>query len=52
VFKALQQAPSLSLQEVHAATRLPKPSLLRILATLAGMVHRRLVTAAIGLAPS
>jgi hypothetical protein len=33
VFKALQQTPSLSLQEVHAATLLPKPSLLRILAT-------------------
>jgi IclR family mhp operon transcriptional activator len=44
VFKALQQAPSLSLQEVHASTRLPKPSLLRILATLerAGMIHRRI----------
>jgi IclR family transcriptional regulator, mhp operon transcriptional activator len=44
VFKALQQAPSLSLQEVHTATGLPKPSLLRILATLeqASMIHRRI----------
>src|SRR3954462_3804679 len=44
VFKALQQAPAMSLHEVHAATGLPKPSLLRLLATLerAGMVHRRL----------
>jgi IclR family mhp operon transcriptional activator len=44
VFKALQRAPAMSLHEVHAATGLPKPSLLRLLATLerAGMVHRRI----------
>src|SRR4051794_12225086 len=44
VLKLLQQPRPVTLQEIHAATRLPKPSLLRILATLqkAGMVYRRL----------
>jgi IclR family mhp operon transcriptional activator len=44
VLKALQGAPALSLGEVHEATALPKPTLLRILATLerAGMARRRL----------
>jgi IclR family mhp operon transcriptional activator len=44
VLKLLQAGPSATLQDVHAATGLPKPSLLRILATLehAGVVHRRI----------
>jgi IclR family mhp operon transcriptional activator len=44
VLKALQGAPGLSLGALHEATALPKPTLLRILATLerAGMVRRRL----------
>jgi IclR family mhp operon transcriptional activator len=42
VFKILQQSAALTLADIHQATNLPKPSLLRILATLenAGMVHR------------
>src|ERR1051325_1187855 len=44
VFKALQRAPTATLQDIHAATRIPKPSLLRILGTLEheGMIYRRL----------
>ena len=44
VLKLLQAGPPATLQDVHAATALPKPSLLRILATLerAGLVHRRI----------
>lgn len=44
VFKVLQQSAALTLADIHQATNLPKPSLLRILATLenAGMVHRGL----------
>lgn len=44
VFKALQGTPASTLHDLHAATGLPKPSLLRILATLerAGMAYRRL----------
>jgi IclR family mhp operon transcriptional activator len=44
VLKLVQQSPPMTLQEIHAATHLPKPSLLRTLATLqkAGMIHRRL----------
>jgi IclR family transcriptional regulator, mhp operon transcriptional activator len=44
VLKLLQAGPPATLQDVHAATALPKPTLLRILATLehAGLVHRRI----------
>jgi IclR family transcriptional regulator, mhp operon transcriptional activator len=44
VFKILQQSAALTLADIHEASDLPKPSLLRILATLeaAGMVHRGL----------
>jgi IclR family mhp operon transcriptional activator len=44
VFKALQKVPISTLNELHETTGLPKPSLLRILATLEqeGMTHRRL----------
>ncbi|NJO23942.1 MAG: helix-turn-helix domain-containing protein [Sphingomonadales bacterium] len=42
VFKTLQQSAALTLADLHEATGLPKPTLLRILVTLegAGMVHR------------
>jgi len=42
VFKILQQSAALTLADIHLATSLPKPSLLRILATLenAGVIHR------------
>lgn len=45
VIQALQASPIVSLHELHLATRIPKPSLLRILNTLehAGYVSRRLV---------
>src|SRR6267154_737550 len=45
VLEMLQAKPVSSLHDIHLATRLPKPSLLRILATLerAGVVSRRLV---------
>lgn len=41
VFKTLQQSAALTLADLHDATGLPKPTLLRILATLegAGMFH-------------
>ena len=44
VIQALQSHPIASLNEIHIATRISKPSLLRILNTLehAGMVSRRL----------
>jgi IclR family mhp operon transcriptional activator len=44
VLEVLEGNPISSLQEIHRATRLPKPSLLRILTTLeqAGRVSRRL----------
>jgi IclR family transcriptional regulator, mhp operon transcriptional activator len=44
VLKLLQAGPPAALQDLHAATGLPKPSLLRVLATLehAGLVHRRI----------
>lgn len=44
VLKVVRAKPTSTLQEVHAATGLPKPTLLRILHTLeqAGMVRRRL----------
>lgn len=44
VLEVLRASPVSSLQDVHSATRIPKPSLLRILATLerAGYVSRRL----------
>jgi IclR family mhp operon transcriptional activator len=44
VLDALRSHPTSSLQELHDATRIPKPSLLRILATLSahGLVTRRL----------
>src|SRR5262245_41907683 len=44
VLDALRSSPTSSLQELHDATRIPKPSLLRILATLSkrGLVYRRL----------
>jgi len=44
VLKALRTKAASTLQDVHAATGLPKPSLLRILRTLeqAGVVRRRL----------
>jgi IclR family transcriptional regulator, mhp operon transcriptional activator len=44
VMRILQESPIASLTELHAATRISKPSLLRILKTLeqAGMVSRRL----------
>jgi IclR family mhp operon transcriptional activator len=44
VFKALQKVPTSTLQELHHATGLAKPSILRILTTLEqeGMIHRRL----------
>lgn len=44
VLDALRSSPMASLQELHDTTRLPKPTLLRILATLiqAGLVSRRL----------
>jgi IclR family mhp operon transcriptional activator len=43
VLDALRSSPASSLQSLHDATRLPKPTLLRILATLmqAGLVSRR-----------
>jgi IclR family transcriptional regulator, mhp operon transcriptional activator len=45
VLEVLQGSPISSLQEIHRATRISKPSLLRILNTLerAGLVSRRLV---------
>jgi IclR family transcriptional regulator, mhp operon transcriptional activator len=44
VLKMVRAKPTSALHEIHAATRLPKPTLLRILRTLeqAGMVRRRL----------
>jgi IclR family mhp operon transcriptional activator len=44
VLKVVRAKPTSTLQEIHVATRLPKPTLLRILRTLeqAGMVRRRL----------
>jgi IclR family mhp operon transcriptional activator len=44
VLAVLQSNPISSLRDIHLATRIPKPSLLRILKTLerAGMVSRRL----------
>lgn len=44
VFKTLQQSAALTLADLHDATGLPKPTLLRILATLerAAMIHRGL----------
>src|SRR5262249_23674764 len=44
VIELLEANPMLSLQELHRATRISKPSLLRVLATLerAGRVSRRL----------
>ena len=46
VLQALQANPIASLHEIHLATRISKPSLLRILNTLehAGYVSRRLVS--------
>src|SRR5439155_16253740 len=45
VLQALQTNPISSLHDIHLATRISKPSLLRILNTLerAGVVSRRLV---------
>ena len=45
VLDVLRSSPTSSLQDLHEATRIPKPSLLRILATLSkrGLVYRRLV---------
>jgi IclR family mhp operon transcriptional activator len=44
VLDSLRLSPTSSLQELYDATRIPKPSLLRILATLSkrGLVYRRL----------
>jgi IclR family mhp operon transcriptional activator len=44
VLEALQANPISALQDIHAITQIPKPSLLRILNTLerAGLVSRRL----------
>jgi DNA-binding MarR family transcriptional regulator len=44
VLKMLQTSPASTLQDVHRATGIAKPSLLRILATLEreGMIRRRL----------
>lgn len=44
VLRALQEQPISSLQDIHYRTKIPKPSLLRILHTLgqAGLVSRRL----------
>jgi IclR family mhp operon transcriptional activator len=41
VVRALEREPGLSLQELHGRTRLPKPTLLRILATLEEMDFAR-----------
>jgi len=45
VLQAFQMKPDLSLQDIHAMTAIPKPSLLRVLATLEsfGLITRRLV---------
>ena len=44
VLRAVQEVPTSTLHDLHRATGLPKPSLLRILSTLEheGMIHRRL----------
>jgi IclR family mhp operon transcriptional activator len=44
VIRALQASGTASLQDLHAATQIPKPSLLRILKTLelGGVISRRL----------
>src|SRR6478672_13243687 len=49
VLQALQAQPISALHDIHVATKLPKPTLLRILHTLeqSGLVMRRLATAAI-----
>src|ERR1700730_9209100 len=42
VLRALQDDPISSLHELHRLTRIPKPTLVRILHTLEGAVSRRL----------